>query len=257
MTLRVLQLTDLHIVADPDAQLKGVATQATLCNLLAFLEKRADRFDHTMITGDITHDGQRDSYNVARELLGRFALDAHFVPGNHDDRATMRKVFADVLTGDDDEPISFSRSSADWRLIGLDSLDTPHASGRIEDRQLSWLRAELQTFADEPTALFMHHPPVDVNCTWLDTIGLKQRDGFVTLIEQSPQVQVICAGHVHHEFESRIGTAQVLTTPSTGVQFDPAYDEPVVAPLLAGCRIIEFDGNGFHSHVLRMTEPSS
>ena len=62
-------------------------------------------------------------------------------------------------------------------------------------------------------------PPVAINVDWLDKIGLDEASDLVNLIEASPQIKVICAGHVHQEFTGQISPAAVYTTPSTCVQF--------------------------------------
>ena len=67
----------------------------------------------------------------------------------------------------------------------------------------------------------MHHVPVTVGSAWLDAIGLVEPEAFHKLIGSAPQVELICCGHVHHEFEGFLGRARVVATPSTGVQFVP------------------------------------
>ena len=97
--------------------------------------------------------------------------------------------------------------------------------------------------AHAPTLLFVHHPPIPINVTWLDELGLDEAAGLLELIETSPQVKVVCAGHVHQEFAGHIGTAAMYTTPSTCVQFS-AHAEEGFDTRMAGYRTFTLDEDG-------------
>ncbi len=251
MPTRILQLTDLHLFAEPDAVLKGVAMRDSLSRVLDFVESSGERFDYVVITGDLTHDGHADSYQAVRSLLdGRFAS-IHVIPGNHDDRAALRRVFPQPAASPR-EFIAFSLEAAGWRLIGLDTLAPGHGFGRIATPQLDWLRGELTRSAQQPTVLLMHHPPVAVGSAWLDAIGLAERDAFCEMIVAAPQVALVCCGHVHQEFDGALGRVRVVATPSTGVQFVPRSEQLVVESVGPGYRVIELDGRACRTHVVRV-----
>ena len=186
-----------------------------------------------------------------RELLeGRLGR-AWVIPGNHDDRASLRAVFPDAASTAA-EFIAFSMESAGWRLIGLDTLDHGNGFGRVSPAHLDWLRDELSRNARQPTVLFMHHVPVTVGSAWLDAIGLVEPEAFHKLIGSAPQVELICCGHVHQEFEGFLGRARVVATPSTGVQFVPLSEQLVVHAVGPGYRVVELDGRDCRTHVVRL-----
>jgi Icc protein len=253
MPMKILQLTDLHLFADPTMRLKSVPTRETLSEVLAYIDAHERDIDHIVITGDLTHDEQVETYEGLRAMLGQKCACCQIIPGNHDDRALIRQVFPDLVC-EGPGPLTFSLPGGGWQLIGLDSHVPGLLSGCIDASQLEWLRRELEKHRQQPTALFMHHPPVSVGVTWLDSIGLDEPEGFCRLVETSPQVKLIVAGHVHHVFEGRLAQAAVYTTPSTGVQFLPAFDEPVYEALPPGYRIIEFNGDAFQTKVIRLPE---
>ncbi|MCA9058925.1 MAG: hypothetical protein KDA85_10505, partial [Planctomycetaceae bacterium] len=93
-----------------------------------------------------------------------------------------------------------------------------------------------------------------VNSVWMDRIGLHGAERLQQLAESSPQIRLMCCGHVHHEFHGRIGHADVFTTPSTGIQFDPCGDVPTFATAAPGYRVIEFSGSAWSTHVVRLPE---
>ena len=138
-------------------------------------------------------------------------------------------------------------------MIGLDTLEVGSVSGSISADQLSWLAAELTADPGAPTAIFMHHPPVDIGCAWLDAIKLRNPDPFVRLVQSSPQVRLVCTGHVHLEAERKLGDATILTSPSTCVQFDPETGaEPILHHIPPGYRVLELQDDAFSTNVVRL-----
>ncbi len=253
MTVRILQLTDLHLMQEPSARLVDVPTHDSLSDVLEYIRTTEATFDAVILTGDLTHDGLPESYQHVRELLGDDVARCHAIPGNHDDRAAMRQVLPEAAGGEL-KSVTFSMSAGGWRLIGLDSLVDGEVFGHVGVEQLDWLQQQLTTHSDEPTLLFIHHPPVDIGSEWLDNIGLREADSLIELISAFDQVQLVCAGHVHQQFEQHLGNAIVLTSPSTGVQFEPGTIEPRYEHIAPGYRVIELNGSEFHSEVVRLPE---
>src|SRR5262245_66296715 len=95
MPVRVIQITDLHLFADPVAQLRGVCPRTRLEAVLAALKPERPIADRLIITGDLTHDDRRETYVSLRELLSGWIDVLRVIPGNHDDRVAMREVFGD------------------------------------------------------------------------------------------------------------------------------------------------------------------
>ena len=253
MTVHMLQITDLHLFADPESRLQGIPTRETFKDVLAHIRSSQRTFDAVVITGDLTHDEQRESYRAVRGLLGDLLPACSIIPGNHDDRALMREVFPETISAAEG-PLTFSRRLSDWQLIGLDSHWPGEVAGMIEPEQLQWLDAELADCADRSAAVFLHHPPVPVNCVWLDRIALEDPQQLLDVLARHAHVRLVCAGHVHHQFEGRIGSVPFLTTPSTGVQFIPEGEEPAYDSQPPGYRIFRFEQETVHTEVIRLPE---
>ncbi len=255
MPASILHLTDLHLQADPAAEIKGVRTRETLIDVLQFINEgvHADRwsFDTLVVTGDLTHDERSETYEALRELLGESLSQCRLVPGNHDDRELIRRVFPEI-TPTEGASLNFSLDVDGWRLIGLDSHVTGELYGRIGTPQLEWLSRELTTHAAQPSVLFMHHPPVSIDSKWLDDIGLRDADALGEVVRTASQVQLICAGHVHQEYEGTLHGARVVTTPSTGVQFVPGTEELACDEVPPGFRIVHLDGGECRTEVVRL-----
>ena len=256
----ILQLSDLHLFADQEAQLKGVSPWRSLRRVLAAVHGSGMTFDHVVVSGDLAHDGLGRTYEHVREALGDLWGRTWLIPGNHDERSLVeRNSFRSLanrngMNSAEPDRVTFSFAVDSWHVIGLDTLVPGELRGELGREQLDWLKTELAARASLPTLVFMHHPPVEVGSAWLDRIGLTDREAFVSLIESSPQVKLICCGHIHQEFESRIGTAAVLATPSTSVQFAPRTETLVVDDLPPGFRIVSLEGENFTSHVVRAAD---
>jgi len=256
--LRLLQLTDLHVFREPESTLKGIPTRDTLQEVVQWIQQHESQIDRLIITGDHTHDEHDDSYAAVRSLLEPWLDRLAIVPGNHDDRSVMRTVFGDVIaarcetTVADDDRITFSFHCGSWLCVGLDTHWPGEVAGHCGNPQIRWLRDRLAAHSPDPAIVFCHHPPVSVGSNWMDMIGLTDRDLLLDVFEEFASVRLVCCGHVHHEFTGQAGTAQVITSPSTGIQFDPAGNEPGFATDPPGYRVIELNGSDLETHVVRM-----
>ena len=253
MPHQVVQFTDLHLLADPAELRKGVPTRETLRDVLELVRTRHSDFDLAVFSGDLAHDERLETYHVLRELLGDWVPRCRLLPGNHDDRGFLRRAFPDAVERGRG-PIGFAADLGEWRIVGLDTHVPGEVRGRIEDEQLDWLEADLAVHARRPTLVFMHHPPISVNSAWLDRLGLDNSEQFEQVLLAAPQVKLICAGHVHHEFCGRLGEAHVYTTPATSIQFEPAAEEPAYATDPPGYRVITLDGPSYRTEVVRLPE---
>lgn len=251
MSIRIVQVTDAHLYRDPDGVLAGVPTWKTFRAVLGQIERQHGDFDYLILTGDLAQDEELETYLMLREALGDWLERCRIIPGNHDDRANLRKAFPDLFS-QDGGPLTFTLPTSDWKIIGLDSHLPGEVKGRVDANQLTWLRDELRRAPSARTLLFVHHPPIAINVDWLDKIGLDGAEEFVELIEASPQIKVVCSGHVHQEFAGQIGAAAVYTTPSTCVQFG-ARTEKSFDTRAAGYRTFRLD-DGYHTEVHRLSD---
>lgn len=251
----LLQLTDLHLFADRGALLKGINPWHSLTQVLETMRTRKFEFDHLVLTGDLTHDGQRRTYEQLRDALGEWSDRTWAIPGNHDERSHVGEVFnlpqPSADAPDLNDRVTFAFPAADWRVIGLDTLVPGELRGELGREQLDWLERELARHATSPTLIFLHHPPVDVHSGWLDKIGLTDRQDLCRLVESSPEVKLIACGHIHQRFQAHIGSATLLAAPSTSVQFRPGTESLVCDDPPPGFRVIHLEGDGWQSEVVR------
>lgn len=251
-TTRILQLTDLHLFRDPDERLFGIPTRELLVSVLEHVQTSGEQVDHVVVTGDHTHDELPETYQAVRDLLEPWGDRLWQVPGNHDDRAVMRSVFGDRIPGGDSDRINFAFPAGSWLCLGLDTHVPGSVAGRIDAEQIEWLQCRLDEHRPRHAALFMHHPPVILGCTWMDRIGLEGRELLQELIVHDSRFRLVCCGHVHHESTHQLGSATIVTTPSTGLQFDPVGDTAAFATAPPGYRLIELNDEGCTTRVVRL-----
>lgn len=252
--MRILQLSDLHLFADPDELLFGIPTRTLLRDVLAHIEASGLEPDHVVVTGDHTHDELPETYAAVRELLAPYLDRLHQVPGNHDDRARMRERFPDRIDGTGSERITFSFEADGWLCLGLDTQVPGEVEGRLGDEQIEWVRSLVGERQPRGAVLFMHHQPVELGIAWLDRIGVEDSALLHELLIAEPRIRLVCCGHVHHESSHRVGAADVVTVPSTGLQFSPVSDETEFVADPPGYRVIELDGDACTTSVVRLPE---
>lgn len=269
MPVKILQLTDLHLFSDPETRLRGVPTGETLTDVLDHVQTLAADCDWIVLTGDLAHDEQPSTYRQLRErLAARGLLDrCLLLPGNHDSRRGMRAAFPEQVdrcelleapaggpATDDQRPVLFCIAAGGWHLYGLDSHIPGEVCGRVSDDVVSWLDESLGTHPGVPAAVFLHHPPVVIGSAWLDRLGLLDAERLTAVLRNAPQVRLICCGHIHQDWSTRLGNAEVMSSPSTCIQFSPGTAESSYDHLPPGARLLELGERDVRTRTLRLPE---
>ena len=88
---------------------------------------------------------------------------------------------------------------------------------------------------------------------WLDRIGLEDADLLRPARRRAPRPARLLRPRPSRVVH-RVGSAEVVTVPSTGLQFSPTSDvaEFVTAP--PGYRLIELGDDGYSTSVVRLPE---
>jgi 3',5'-cyclic-AMP phosphodiesterase len=212
----ILQVTDPHIGADwhPGNPLD------TLRAVLAAVRALPQRPAVALMTGDLTNGGdERDYAALAALLAEELELPLHVLPGNHDDRAALRRHFD--LAGEAAEPIQYAVELDNLRVLMLDTtIPGEEASGALDRERLAWISGELTARSEVPTILAMHHPPFLVGMPGMDRYALaaEAREAIARLVSGHPQVRGTIAGHVHRAVTTVVGGQPSATAPSTYCQ---------------------------------------
>ena len=206
--------------ADADGDLRGTVTQESLQRVLDHYHAGDWRADRALITGDLIHDDSAEAYDRFRELLLPLNMRMHCIPGNHDVRALMRPICTRP-------PFSYCAKEEvrDWLLLGLDSCITGDAGGEIAAAEFDRLDLIIDESSAKHIMVCLHHPPVPMGSTWLDTVLLKNGDEFLERLQAAGRVRLLVFGHVHQPYDAEHNGIQVIGTPSTCSQFKPGSDD--------------------------------
>ncbi len=207
----LVQLTDSHIGAvwsegDPVAGLRAAIAA------IGHLDVAPDAI---LVSGDLAENGAEAEYELVQESLQGLGVPIHVLPGNHDDRATLRRCFG--LPGAAEAPIQHAADVGALRLVMVDSTRPGEDGGELDSSRIEWLAGELATAPERPTLLAMHHPPIVTGSPAWDAIGLPgpARSALAEVVARHPQVLGIVAGHHHQMIVADLGSRPVMAIPST------------------------------------------
>jgi len=248
-TLRVLQLTDTHLYADPIRTLLGVNTLDTFQQVIRYFRDFHWPLDALLATGDLVHDASPKGYKQIGEILSGFGVPVYCLPGNHDVPPVMREHLraARVHT-------TAVMDQGAWRFVMLDSVKPGEEGGHLAPDQLELLDEALAA-GDRHTLVCMHHQPVNVGSAWIDTMAIDNPGPLFEIIDRHSHVRGILWGHVHQTFDARRGAVRLMSSPSTCVQFTPRQDDFQVDEEPPGFRLLALLPDGrILSEVVRVDE---
>lgn len=242
----LVQISDPHL-GEPARD--GADPEGCLRQVVAALAGAANRPDAILVSGDLAEHGAPAEYRLAAETIGALGVPVHVLPGNHDDRATMRAAFA--IPGSGDAPLDHAVDLGPLRLLVVDSTIPGADRGGFEPEQLERLDAELASAPGQPAIVAMHHPPLTTAMADWDGVNLPapERRALAQVIARHPHVRAIVGGHLHRVAASTLAGRPVLAAPSTYLQARPDFVAETVE-LHAGAP-------GFALHALRDGELST
>ena len=234
--LRIAHISDTHITTrepeDP-AFLKRIDALSTFVAHIKALDEKPDCVIHT---GDVTHGGKVEYYDVIKEVMGELPMPVYFALGNRDRGENLVNCLgglghANLIEGF----LIYSVDDYPVRLIAMDTQHREQNIGTTCSVRLSVLEKMLKEQPDTPTALFMHHPPFEVTTSaypfQFDDKVLA--DAFLDLIAEHKQVVQMFCGHAHRDYTVKLETCVATVTPSLPVDnrlgdFDEAIkDHPL------------------------------
>lgn len=215
----VVQLTDSHLYAGPDADLLGLDTHESLQAVIDLVLDETPGMDLVLATGDITQDGSEAAYRRFVAAMQRLPAPCHWLAGNHDDAELMQQIGA--ASGLTREWVDTGR----WRLVLLDSSVPGAVAGHLGEAQLALLDRAIEQAGDRFVLVCLHHHPVPIGCGWMDPLGLLNAAQLLSRLEANPRVRGVLWGHVHQHFDQQRGHLRLLASPSTCIQFAPHSEE--------------------------------
>ncbi|MCH8536720.1 MAG: metallophosphoesterase [Alkalimonas sp.] len=223
--VRIAQLSDCHLLADPAGMYQGIQPYHSLAAVLAALQY--SDLDALILTGDLTQDHSQASYQHYLTLLAAFRIPVFWLPGNHDDSQLMSDLFHQAPFRPEKQLLA-----AGWQLLLLDSTG-PTPAGYFPAERVQQLQHQLIE-SQQPSWLFTHHHPAPIGSS-IDRHGWQDSEPFWQLLMQHEQVQGIAHGHCHHAYLRQLHGKNVVGCPATSVQFQQTSDWQTVASVSQWC----------------------
>jgi Icc protein len=207
-SLRVLQITDLHILPRVRSAIYGTDSFESLRAVLGAALVLPEPPTLVVATGDLAEDGSEESYDRLRGPLLETGLPFYVLPGNHDSEDEMRSalVGGPIQTG----PVVDIGS---WRLVLLDSCVRGAPHGFLAASQLDLLTSALADDPSRPVLTCLHHGPARP-CP-ASGCRLHNDDVLLGLLGSRPNARAVISGHAHTEIERHSEHVTLLTAPST------------------------------------------
>ncbi|MGH8783960.1 MAG: phosphodiesterase [Cupriavidus necator] len=218
----VAHITDLHIKAGGKLSYRLVDTAGALHRCIDTLLAAPQQPDAVIVTGDLVDFGAESEYQFLRQILQRLPMPVRLLPGNHDSRGALRRVFADhdylFAAGSGEDPVHYSIDAGPLRLVAFDCTVPGQPGGRVDPAALPWLEAALSADPARPTLLLLHHPPFYTGIGHMDEQGLANADALEAIVRRHPQVERVLCGHLHRHITRRFGGTVAITAPGPAHQ---------------------------------------
>lgn len=177
-SVRLVQISDIHLFADKQKSLLGVKTYDSFVAILNHLKSNEKQPSHIILSGDLSQDYTKESYANLIDLLTQFSQPIYFVPGNHDEPELIATFFPQKNISNLKQIILDN-----WQLILLNSQKPNEVYGYFEKEQLHFLEKSLKEYPTHHSIIIFHHHPIPIGSHWLDPLGLVNADDFWSLLK--------------------------------------------------------------------------
>ncbi len=248
----VAQVSDLHIIDPHDNEPLFVPNNERLSKAVAGIASEDPTIHAVLATGDLTNWGRVGQYDALDDLLATLQTPFLPIPGNHDDRDSIRARFPDLPWAD--------AAHASWevtvnnhvRIIGLDSTNPGESGALFDSEREAWLSDILARTpaAGVQTVLALHHPPFLSEIHWMDRTGFLNLHRLVAVLEGSGISRIFC-GHLHRPVQSVVAGIPAQVGLSTVWHVALGLEDKAKIRLIndpAGYQIHRFDGPNSVSH---------
>lgn len=221
--LKILQVTDLHLQADPSTELQGVVIEKRWRAVLESIQATHRDADLLVLTGDLVHHSGPAAYKRLVQQLDELDLPSVWLPGNHDDPEQMHTYGTAAL----------NRKIIDlpgWRLVLLDSTAAADGvgGGSLAQVELDFLQDTLNNSNDVHVMILVHHNPIHLGSGWQDPISLGNKDEFWRCIATSAYVRCVLFGHVHQAWDLTENGIRLFSSPAVAPQYKAGCDSVIL-----------------------------
>ncbi len=232
--IRILQITDLHLLSRRDSTLLGVDTSRS-CEAVLRQALARQQPDLLLLSGDLAQEAVQMTYRRLKSMLGKYYRgDLLILPGNHD----MTDPMAETMLATED----FQQGN--WAVMGLDTHLDNQIPGHVTEQERTGFLQRLEA-CDAPYVLVAgHHPLLEVGTAWLDVQRIDNGELMLGNLTSDSRIKAYVFGHIHQHYEGLAGDLKLLGTPSTCFQFAKGADNFTVSQESPGYREIVLTPDG-------------
>jgi 3',5'-cyclic AMP phosphodiesterase CpdA len=237
--IHFLHLSDTHWAFEPIGE--GIDSKNRYEALRNWIRNCNAPVDFIVHTGDLVHRGQIESdtglsTRKAWELTQTLGLPLFPVTGNHDNRPALADCFWKNISSFpnfntqpllQNSPASSSKiayyfSIHDEDFVVLDARDTQQIDpqGHLDPQQLDSLISLLQ-HGNRKLTLFMHYPPVVMDCEWIDRTMTIQNGMELhrNLVPFRDRIRAVFFGHIHRPTSTFVDGILYVSCGSSAMHF--------------------------------------
>ncbi len=240
-SLNIAHITDLHIAED-DSPVRNINVRQNFLRVLG--SASSFRPDLIVLGGDLAaENGEVGAYQWIKSQLDNIEIPYLITPGNHDDVGNLASFFK---SGNPD----FQSWDVIWKDDNVIVMGVDSSKGVITDQQLHWMHKTAKT-ANSPILLFMHYPPLNCGCRFMDAkYPLTNKKDVFNVIAGCNNISAVFCGHYHTEKTLVEQDKAVFLTPSTMMQMSQTNPSYEIESLRPGWRWIEFKPSGLSTRVI-------
>ncbi len=198
--LTFIHISDTHLFADPNftGDFVNFSPYRGVKKIIEYINKLPMPIDFVLHTGDVMTDPKTaEDYLVAKDVFAELKCPVHYMPGNHDDPAGMRRYLLDKMPNLTPQS-SYQFEAKGTQVICLNSHLAGEAAGRLGSQQLSWLDELISAPDDRPLVIALHHHTIPIGVDWLDDwILLDGEDLHQILRKAGSRLRGVFSGHIH------------------------------------------------------------
>ena len=190
--IRILHISDIHLT-EQGVPIWGVNIMEHFHKLVNGI-KAHPNIDAIIISGDLSNDGTRWSYEYAGNVFSQLGIPTYVCMGNHDNLVSLNE-YTQYCRNVRELQIN------DWGILFINSVmpdtDNPEknkARGEVDIEQLGLIKETSLKYKN--VAIVLHHPPIETG-GWLDRRILGNRKEFIEYIEACGNVRLVMYGHIH------------------------------------------------------------
>ena len=250
--LKIIQLTDFHLFSSNNEIMMGHKNNRNFFDVINEIKKnQLLDTDLIFLTGDLSQDQTKRSYEHITSELKNLNTPVYWIPGNHDNRENMLKVFSKYSLFRSTKYLELKH----WIFIFLNTQKTGSESGFLDEEEITFLKKKIDDniSKNKKIAIVMHHHPTPFNTPLIDNYILENHAVFWKTINES-NVKVILCGHVHGDYSLTASNIQIESAPATCFQFKKGTSSVVLENYI-GYKIHYLCYNDIQSRSVVWTEP--